>query len=287
MPALNPQFAYLASAELTDIGWHRKNNEDAMISLPQSGVFCVADGMGGVQGGEVASKAVVDALKKAFPEVPDAGGAGTAEASAVLFERALNEASHWIKARADGLGIQGAGTTVVGLMFDGTTPERGLVMHAGDSRAYRLRGDRLVQLTTDHSVAAAAGLADDSTLPLIFRGVITRAVGLDGDVHLDVTPFNVMAEDVFLLCSDGLDKMLSDRRIQEILCRHRANSPGRTAKCLVDEALQAGGDDNVTVIVIRVAGELPATPEAGRGLAPGGWLSLLRSLFPLLKRRIL
>ena len=99
---MNTQFEYLSSAELTDVGRRRKNNEDSMISLPGSGVFCVADGMGGVQGGEVASKAVVDALRKTFLESPDARYSVTAEASAILFERALNEASRWIKEREIG-----------------------------------------------------------------------------------------------------------------------------------------------------------------------------------------
>lgn len=257
---MNTQFEYLSSAELTDIGRRRKNNEDSMISLPGNGVFCVADGMGGVQGGEVASKAVVDALRKTFLESPDARYSVTAEASAILFERALNEASRWIKERADGLGINGTGSTAVGLVFDRVYPTRGIALHAGDSRAYRLRRDTLVQLTTDHSVAAAAGLPDDSTLPLMFRGVITRAVGLDRNVILEATPFDVAAGDIFLLCSDGLDKMLSDRRIHKIIRKHQADPLEQMAKLLIDEALHEGGDDNVTVIVIRVASPLPEGP---------------------------
>ena len=257
---MNTQFEYLSSAELTDVGRRRKNNEDSVISLPGNGVFCVADGMGGAQGGEVASKAVVDAVRETFLNSPDARFAVTAEAAAKLFERALNEASLWIKERADGLGISGTGSTAVGLVFDRVFPARGIVLHAGDSRAYRLRRDKFVQLTTDHSVAAAAGLPDDSTLPLMFRGVITRAVGLDRSVMLELTPFDVAAGDIFLLCSDGLDKMLSDRRIHKIIKKHHADPLEQMAKLLIDEALEEGGDDNVTVIVIRVAKTLPEGP---------------------------
>jgi protein phosphatase len=223
-------------------------------------MFCVADGMGGVQGGEVASKAVVDALRKAFEQSPDAAYAVTADAAAKLFERALNEASHWIKERADSLGIHGTGSTAVGLVFDRVMPSQGIVLHAGDSRAYRLRDDKLIQLTTDHSVAAAAGLPDDSALPPMFRGVITRAVGLERNVVLEATPFDVLPNDVFLLCSDGLDKMVSDRRIQKIIRKHHYGLLDQMAQSLVEEALLEGGDDNVTVIVVRIAKDLPSGP---------------------------
>lgn len=253
-------FAYLSSAELTDIGRRRANNEDSLLSLPEHGIFCVADGMGGVQGGEVASQAVVDAVRTVFLQSPEAAFAVTADASATLFELALNEASQWIKQRADRLGIDGTGSTVVGLVFDRVNPSRGIALHAGDSRAYRLRHDKLEQLTADHSAAAAAGLPDDSLLPPMFRGVITRAVGLERNVNLDATPFDVMAGDIFLLCSDGLDKMLSDRRIHKILRKHQSGPLEQVTVSLVDEALHAGGDDNVTVIIIRVDQNMPHGP---------------------------
>jgi protein phosphatase len=257
---VNTSFSYLSSAELTDVGRRRKNNEDSLIRLPDAGVFCVADGMGGVQGGEVASKAVVDFLGKDFTESPEAGFAVTADASVRLVERALNAASHWIKERAEGLGLNGTGSTVVVLAFDKVTPSQGVALHAGDSRAYRLRGDKMVQLTTDHSVAAAAGLPDDSSLPAMFRGVITRAVGLDSQVQLEATPFDVAPGDVFLLCSDGLSKMVSDRRIQKLLRKHQDDPLEEAAKALVNEALDEGGEDNVSVVIIRVAPEIPRGP---------------------------
>jgi serine/threonine protein phosphatase PrpC len=257
---VKPAFDYLTSAELTDVGRRRKNNEDSLIRLPEAGVFCVADGMGGVQGGEVASKASVDALSKEFTESPDAPFALTADASARLVERALNSASNWIKERAEGLGLNGSGSTAVALVFDRVTPSQGVALHAGDSRAYRLRDEKLTQLTVDHSVAAAAGLADDSSLPPMFRGVITRAVGLDRHVQLEATPFDVVPNDIFLLCSDGLSKMVSDRRIQKLLRKHGEGDLSELARVLVEEALEEGGEDNVSVVVIRVAKELPKGP---------------------------
>jgi protein phosphatase len=254
------RFSYLTSAELTDVGRRRKNNEDSLLSLPENGVFCVADGMGGVQGGEVASKAAVDALRDVFTASPDAPFAVTVESSARLVVRALNQASQWIRARSEERGMLGTGSTAVVLIFDCVTPSQAMILHAGDSRAYRYRADKLVQLSVDHSVAAAAGLPDDKTLPAMFRGVITRAVGLENTVQLEQTPTDVMAGDLFLLCSDGLDKMVSDKLLHKLLRKHRDDTVPAVARVLIDEALKAGGEDNVSVVLVRVAAELPKGP---------------------------
>jgi serine/threonine protein phosphatase PrpC len=270
-------FDHLSSAELTDIGHCRKNNEDAVLRLPERGVFCVADGMGGVQGGEVASKAVVDALRKEFSESSEAAASGRVGSAAKGAERAINAASLWIKERAEGLGLEGTGSTVVVLVFDPTTPSRAVVLHAGDSRAYRCRGDELIQLMTDHSVAAAAGLRDDRDLPAMYRGVITRAVGLDRHVRLESTEVEVAPGDLFLLCSDGLDKMLSDHQIHEFLRCHHDEDLQDMAKALIAAALGEGGEDNVSVVLVRVAKTavgvdfpLSAAP-AFAWLPSGGW----------------
>lgn len=255
-----PPFTYLTSAALTDMGRRRKNNEDSLVMLPESGVFCVADGMGGAQGGEVASQATVESLQKVFEESSDAPFALTAKAAARLAARALNQASQWIKNRADERGLTGCGSTAVLLVFDRATPAQARVLHAGDSRAYVCRAGKLLQLSTDHSVAAAAGLPDDDTLPAMFRGVITRAVGLEETVLLEETPTDVKAGDLFLLCSDGLTKMVSDKHLQKLLNKHRADTVESLTQLLVSEALKAGGEDNVSVILVRVADTLPEAP---------------------------
>ncbi len=257
---MNHGFSYLVSAELTDVGLLRKNNEDAVLRLADQGVFCVADGMGGAQGGEVASQATVDALRQAFTVSPDASYAVTAAAAARLVARALDQASGWIKAHADGHGLAGAGSTAVVLVFDQIDPSRAVVLHAGDSRAYRFRDDTLLRLSADHSFAAAAGLADDRALAPVFRGAITRAVGLEETVRLEETPTDVRADDLFLLCSDGLTQMVSDPRLHKLLHRHRGDAPRALAKLLVEEALKAGGEDNVSVVVVRVGRRLPPAP---------------------------
>lgn len=255
----NP-FSYLKSAELTDVGKKRKNNEDSIVSLPECGLFCVADGMGGVHGGAVASQAVADALREAFTDSPDAPFAVTAKASARMVSRALNNASHWIKTRADERGLTGSGSTAVVLAFDRVTPARALILHAGDSRAYRLRADKMLQLSADHSVAAAAGLTNERDLPAIFRGVITRAVGLDFTVDLEETETDVAPGDIFLLCSDGLTKMVPDKQIHKILRKHTSATLEEQAKLLLEAALKAGGEDNISVILVRVEDELPQAP---------------------------
>ncbi len=253
-------FSYLTSAELTDIGYRRPNNEDALVRLPKQGVFCIADGMGGVQGGAVASQAVADALRETFTESTDAPFALTAKASARLIARALDSASQWIKAHADERGFVGSGSTAVVLAFDRITPSRALILHAGDSRAYRYRNDTLVQLSADHSVAAAAGLADEGDLPAMFRGVITRAVGLEDTVELEETSVNIEPNDLFLLCSDGLSKMVPDRVLHILLHKHATAPLDTLARLLMDEALHAGGEDNVSVLLVRVADALPEAP---------------------------
>jgi serine/threonine protein phosphatase PrpC len=239
-------FPTLSSAALTDVGRCRKNNEDALQCLPRCGVYCVADGMGGAQGGEVASRAIVDALRQAFSAPP----ASLAD-SARLAGRALNAASLRIKAFADERGFTGAGSTVVVLAFDPADPARAVILHAGDSRAYRLRAGRLAQLTADHSLAAALGIADKE-IPDLYSGVITRAVGLADTVKLDETPADVQPGDLFLLCTDGLNKMLSDRRLQNLLNKHAAVALPDQARALVNAALVAGGYDNVTVVLVKV-----------------------------------
>lgn len=257
---MNTGFAYLSCASLTDVGRRRKNNEDALLCLADSGVFCVADGMGGVQGGAIASQAAVDALREVFSDSPDAAFALTAKASARLIARALNNASQWIKSRADERGLTGSGSTAVVLAFDRITPSQALILHAGDSRAYRFRDGKLEQLSADHSVAAAAGLADDRDLPAMFRGVITRAVGLAPTVELEETATDVRPKDLFLLCSDGLSKMVPDKQIQKILQKGAECPLDELAQALVSEALQAGGEDNVSVVLVRTADALPAAP---------------------------
>jgi len=253
-------FSFITAAEKSDIGLRRKNNEDSLISLPEFGVYCVADGMGGVQDGEVASQAVVDTLEESFVTGRDSVYAVTAKASAMLVARAVNKASRWVESRSQERGIQGCGSTVIAIVFDKVMPDKAIVLHAGDSRAYRFRNKKLTQLSTDHSVAAEAGIADENDLPPMLRGVITRAVGLQPVVNVEMTPVDVRAGDIFVLCSDGLSRMVSDKKIAAIILKNLRRSNQEIVDALIESALSAGGKDNVSVILMRIADKLPEGP---------------------------
>jgi len=247
-------YEYLESTVLSDPGRVRKMNEDSVLSIPEAGIFCVADGMGGAARGEVASAWAVEELRKAF-EKPARGVSRSARV-----RQALDRASSRIKAMSDEHGSAGTGTTAVVLLFDDHVPARAGVLHAGDSRAYRVRRGRIECLTTDHSMAAAAGVKHEKALPAMFRGVVTRAVGLENEVQLEETPVTLAKNDLYLLCSDGLSKMVPDKKMQKLI-----NGLGDTdlrviARQLIEAANAAGGDDNISVALVRVAGDLPEGP---------------------------
>ncbi len=259
-------FCHLTSLARSDPGRKRKSNEDAILCLPEAGVFCVADGMGGAAGGQLASRWTVESVQRAFPQNTAAAPDKTAR-----MRQALNDASRRIRRMAEEQAIIGAGTTAVVLLFDDYQPDRATVLHAGDSRAYRMRAGRMECLTLDHSLAASAGLPHDRDLPAMFRGIITRAIGLNNTVELDEAVLQVQAGDCYLLCSDGLTKMIADHELQQLVRQTPAADLERLAAALVDAANHAGGEDNISVILVRV-GPLPAPiprPDAaGAGSDP-------------------
>jgi len=245
-------YEYLESAVLSDPGRVRKMNEDSVLGIPEAGVFCVADGMGGAACGEVASAWAVEELDKAFKNP------ASAASRAALVRKALNRASSRIKALSEERGSQGTGTTAVVLLFNVRAPGSAAVLHAGDSRAYRLRRGKLECITTDHSMAAAAGVKHEKALPAMFRGVVTRAVGLENDVELEETPITPEKGDLYLLCSDGLSKMLPDRKMQKLIVSLGDADLRVMGRQLIEAANAAGGDDNISVALVRVAGDVPA-----------------------------
>ena len=256
-------FPHLRGAALTDIGRKRKNNEDSYGAFPEFGIWCVADGMGGGDDGEVASAAVVKAIDAYLSNlpVPDVGAYdGTALAGGL--SSTLRSVSAWILKRARQNDLKGCGSTFVGVVFDPVNPGTALALHVGDSRLYRLRGRDIKQVTKDHSVAEMMGAKDESELNPMFRGMILRAVGIEGDVEVEKTPFAVQQNDVVLICSDGLTRMVPDKRIAEIV-RDCGEDVDRAVKALIAAANDAGGIDNVTVELIRV-GALPPSAKSVR-----------------------
>jgi len=248
-------FRYITHAVLTDVGKKRKTNEDAFAVFPEHGFFCVADGMGGAEDGEIASGAVRDWLEKLFARF-DPTHPLSIRAKVAWIDSTFNEVSNWVYQRAKERGKTGTGSTVVGVAFDPASPSSVVALHAGDSRVYHWSAEHshFTLVTIDHSVANAVGLADERRLNPAFRNMLMRAVGLGPSVQVEETPFQVVAGDWVVVCSDGLSKMMSDDKIAAHLTA--ASDPNAAAQSLVNAALAAGGRDNVTVVAIRI-GDLP------------------------------
>jgi PPM family protein phosphatase len=244
-------------AALTNAGRKRRRNEDSFVVEPP--LFAVADGMGGAQAGEVASRLAVAAFREFH-------GADELDPEQRL-EAIIQEANRRIfeRARSD-TQASGMGTTVTASLVG---EERLSIGHVGDSRAYRIRGSALEQLTDDHSLVAdlvrSGRLSPEEADTHPQRSVITRALGTDPEVDVDTFTVDVETEDVFLLCSDGLTTMVEDNRILAIV--RDAKSLEHAARSLVKEANRRGGEDNVTVILFRLEGgdALEDTLIAGNG----------------------
>jgi PPM family protein phosphatase len=241
--AVAPLIGLYAAAK-SHTGLARKRNEDRVLSLSKHGVFAVADGMGGVHGGEIASSLAVEALESTFER-----GAFNPVAIEHLPRRAkevlsaIDTANRAVFERARAQReLKGMGTTLSVARFS-PRKQRLYIGHVGDSRVYRVRDGRLQRLTDDHTMAElGVGSAESTNL--------SRAVGLWAHVPADIVLTKVLVGDVYLLCSDGLTKMVDDRRIEKIL--DGAISPDEAADALVAAANRGGGVDNVSVVVVRV-----------------------------------
>jgi PPM family protein phosphatase len=229
-------------AAVTDPGRQRRRNEDSYVVAPP--LFAIADGMGGAQAGEVASRLATTALKEAGP---DGGGERRIadliqEANRRVYDRSSSDPN-----------TSGMGTTITVALVEGENVAFG---HVGDSRAYLIRDERMEQLTEDHSLVnellKTGKLSREEAETHPQRSVITRALGTDPDV--DVDTFSVRAEtgDLFLLCSDGLTDMVSEDAILQVVERNRSDID-RALKTLVKEANRGGGQDNITVVAFEIA----------------------------------
>ncbi len=224
------------------VGKRRKINEDAFVERPDVGLWAVADGMGGHQAGDVASRAIVDALA-ALPATGDLEEAVTNVESAL---QRVNADLLQLAAQSPGEII---GSTVVVLLV---ADHQGACVWAGDSRLYRYRQGQLEQMTRDHSLADELSffemVRDEKPGPQEHCNIITRAVGADSVLAVDILRFAITEGDVFLLCSDGLDKEAGPMEIEEIL---RAGDCKERAESLIALAMDRGARDNVTVIVVQ------------------------------------
>ena len=243
---------------VTDPGKVRKNNEDSFLvgEGQDETLFIVADGIGGFEAGEVASSIAIDVLKDTAPSSP--------------LEDAIREANRRILAAARGdERLSSMGTTVVAMRFSGTEAEPvAEISHVGDSRAYLLRGGDLRPVTEDHSLVAELVRSGDLTRAEASehpqKNLITRALGAEKEVEVDTIVLPIEPEDRLILCSDGLTDMVPEPRMLQLLTSSR-ESPERAARALVSAALDAGGADNVTVVIVDVKEGDSAAEEHHRG----------------------
>jgi PPM family protein phosphatase len=223
-------------AGASDPGRRRRRNEDSYVVEPP--LFAVADGMGGAQAGEVASRLAAGAVKD--------GSAGV--------EELIQEANRRVHQRSvEDPEASGMGTTLTVAQVHEDVVSIG---HVGDSRAYLVRAGRLEQLTEDHSLVGellrSGRLSPEEAETHPQRSVITRALGTDPDVDVDLFPVEPQPGDLFLLCSDGLTSMVADDEILGLVERHR-DDLDRLVKALIKAANKGGGEDNITVIAFELA----------------------------------
>lgn len=245
----------------TDTGRQRSANEDSLFV--RSPIFVVADGMGGAQAGEVASKAAAEAFDRDLPEAPpEQVLRETIEAA----NREIHELAQTDPSRA------GMGTTITAVIVDAGSEEV-CIGHVGDSRAYRLRDGKLERLTRDHSLVEEmrrkGQITDAQAEDHPQRSIITRALGPEPEVEVDVQTVPAVPGDTFLLCSDGLTTMVGEDRIRRLLSL--AGSMREAVGALVDEANRAGGRDNITALAFQLADaaaphRAAATPDGGATL---------------------
>lgn len=244
---------------ISDVGKRREKNEDSYLVNEGYKLFAVADGMGGHLGGDIASGLAVSTLEEVITSLesdPDMtlqeGGVSIKPgeyqgylryaiklASRRIFERAVAEMT-----------LRGMGTTMVVILFRNG---KAYIANVGDSRVYRVRDQKMTQITKDHSLVAeqmrAGILSRDDSRITRFKNIITRSVGFQEDVDADVDIRVVREGDLFLLCSDGLSNMLRDNEICDIMAN---NDLEPACRRLIDIANERGGDDNITVVLAMV-----------------------------------
>lgn len=242
----------------TDVGRKRDHNEDAILLDHELGLYAVADGMGGHAAGEVASKTAVETILEYYERTGDeAVPTWPLRLPQLQIERdrmatAIKLANVRIyEMGRDEEGKKGMGTTVEAMYF---AQGRYYIGHVGDSRVYRLRGERLTLLTEDHSLLndyrRMREMTDQEIRDFPHKNVVVRALGLAENVYVDVYVDQLEEGDLFLLCSDGLSDMLEDPEIQRILVEEP--NLDKAAARLVEAANDAGGKDNVTAALARV-----------------------------------
>lgn len=244
----------------TDVGMKRDHNEDSYLLAPDLNLFVVADGMGGHAGGEMASGIAVSTVEEVvrdgspkFPAEKDDAKDIAKSAPAIVLSRSVRNACNAVFQKSQELHeLAGMGTTTTTMLFHN---DRGYVAHVGDSRCYLVRQKKLVQLSEDHSLVneqlKAGIITEEQARQSRFKNIITRSVGFQTDVEVDMIVVDAAPHDVFLMCSDGLTGLVTDEEINNIVS---TNFLYRVPGMLIDLANSRGGDDNITVVCCYVAG---------------------------------
>lgn len=243
----------LRAAGLSDVGRCRQANQDQYFVGQEFDVLAIADGMGGHAAGEIASDIAIAALAESMDREDENRSDWTTDEAAERLRFAMNEGNRKIcesvMTRAE---WRGMGTTMVALVV---LNGRAVVGHVGDSRAYLLREGRLRQLTSDHSwvneQVKLGLLTSDEARRHPMRNIVTRALGNQPRVEVDVVEEQIRPGDVFTLCSDGLNGMIVDAEIERMLVEH-GQVPSAACQALVNLANENGGEDNITVIVMAI-----------------------------------
>ena len=271
-----PQRVPLDCAVLSHKGMVRAHNEDSVFVDAAAGIAVLADGMGGYNAGEVASGIAVNVVStgmlpelRSDRELSKVDIASGLTHAALLLQQKIAAANKGIyeaaQARPD---CAGMGTTIVGIVFCGNRVSIG---HIGDSRCYRLRGEKFEQLTRDHSLLQeqidGGQLTAEQARYSLNKNLVTRALGIEAIVPADIVEYRAEVEDIYLLNSDGLTDMVEPTVVHSIIDKQRENLTD-AAKELIDIANQNGGRDNISVVLVRVPkGYLPTAAWAKRYMA--------------------
>ncbi|MCB0415755.1 MAG: Stp1/IreP family PP2C-type Ser/Thr phosphatase [Bdellovibrionales bacterium] len=235
----------------TDVGLKREKNEDSILVDKKCGLFIVADGMGGHEGGEVASSIAVRTAHEIISKYAKQDSNGNGQTSEMI-RTAFSESTRRIfnKSHVENPKLAGMGTTMVlGFLSKGSL----FVGNVGDSRCYMFKNNKLWQISEDHSLVQEqirAGLIrEEDSEKVVGKNVITRSVGFEDRVETDVFVRKVDKGEMFLFCSDGLSGLVSDREIGEVLA---TTDNSKAVPRLISMAKKAGGDDNVSVVLVKI-----------------------------------
>ena len=249
------------SAGLTDVGRKRNHNEDSFLVDEELQLFVVADGMGGHAGGGTASRLAVETIDREMraarnaPDEPFKANTPLQESPLPEYLRSAVEKACFeiFKAAQEDPRLAGMGTTTIALCVHG---EHALFAHVGDSRAYLVRGELIQQISEDHSLVneqiKAGMITPEEAKHSRYKNIITRSVGFEEEVQVDVMGIVAEPGDFFILCSDGLANLVEDKEIREVV---HSVPLEEAPKKLIEIANERGGDDNITVIVVKTVAE--------------------------------